>query len=808
MFLNQINAQVILFEKSEYDFGIVDSNKDSISHVYNFRNIGDKPLKIDYILVSCGCTATFTENKEYQPGEVGEIILSYYPENRTDSNLYLVANVYTNSINTTRRLQGVHDLILKGKVDLMYNAKLKPDYGFEVREETNQIPASDKIIVNCNENNVYEKIIKRYISDLYVEHIDLVDDEVSRLAGRMRRGGYWSNIDYNCYFRTNWEPIEHVKNLKTMVVGYTDQRSLYFQNDTLFKMICDGLEFWDQKRPISHNWWHNSIGYCQPMTDILAMLSFQNKKISPSLQNSIISKLLANNPRKWTGANQVDIAYYHIPLGCIMENDSIVSAASKIAFASVKITSNEGIQKDLSFHQHGNQFYTGGYGIVFVEKTVETQYCLHETPYQMNNEQWMLFSDFFVNSFLKVFRGSYIDYNTLGRGITRKNNLDKSEKLLPILNKYLTLDSINHDEIRQTISQFENKKNIKAKTTDSNINFWRSDYMLHNRTGYQASVRAASSRVYKVESGNGDNLLGEYLTDGSLYFTQRGDEYYNIFPVWEWNKIPGVTSHADIPVSSMRNNETGETKHVGGVSDGKSGCFAYIQGDLLVKAVKSYFFFNNEIVLLGTGIQSKIGKALHTTINQSHLKGSVILNNNGKLNEVMLTDSVKSNKINWILHDNVGYIFPNGGTLTVKVSNQKGSWSRVDYNSNDDTVNLPVFNLVVNHTKQNDNYAYIIIPDVKHHDRLTNYSNVEIVENNEICQAVYCNSDQQYQINFFKKASIRTKHFVLEVDKPCSLILTRNHNFQWNMVMSDPTQDSGQVNINVKQLDLSGINTL
>ena len=64
-----------------------------------------------------------------------------------------------------------------------------------------------------------------------------------------------------------------------------------------------------------------------------------------------------------------------------------------------------------------------------------------------------------------------------------------------------------------------------------------------------ASVKMASKRVIGTELVNEDNLKGFYMGDGATYIYRNGDEYLNVFPFWDWRKVPGITSYeSDAPI--------------------------------------------------------------------------------------------------------------------------------------------------------------------------------------------------------------------------------------------------------------------
>ena len=49
-----------------------------------------------------------------------------------------------------------------------------------------------------------------------------------------------------------------------------------------------------------------------------------------------------------------------------------------------------------------------------------------------------------------------------------------------------------------------------------------------------------SSRIRATESGNNENLKAWYLGQGVQFILRSGQEYREIFPVWDWQRLPGM----------------------------------------------------------------------------------------------------------------------------------------------------------------------------------------------------------------------------------------------------------------------------
>jgi len=64
------------FDNDEYDFGNI-KDGDTVSHTFNFTNIGKAPLMIYDISTGCGCTVAQWTNKPVLPGKAGQIKVQF-----------------------------------------------------------------------------------------------------------------------------------------------------------------------------------------------------------------------------------------------------------------------------------------------------------------------------------------------------------------------------------------------------------------------------------------------------------------------------------------------------------------------------------------------------------------------------------------------------------------------------------------------------------------------------------------------------------------------------------------------------------
>src|SRR5690606_34224712 len=114
-------------------------------------------------------------------------------------------------------------------------------------------------------------------------------------------------------------------------------------------------------------------------------------------------------------------------------------------------------------------------------------------------------------------------------------------------------------------------------------------------------------RTKSGEVVTGDGKLGSRQSDGRLYLVRRGDEYFGrgLWPALDWSRLPGITVEQ---TGSAANNDVGVgfSAFVGGTGDAQNGVSAMV---LLprrssLRAQKSWFFFDDTIVFLGSSIRA------------------------------------------------------------------------------------------------------------------------------------------------------------------------------------------------------------
>lgn len=773
----KVYAQKITFKETKHDFGMIDEMMGDVHYDFEFTNTGSEPFIIKNVITGCGCTSAEWNNKSYAPGTTGIVRITYHVDNRKTVSLSIPTEIF---ISNDRQADAT--LFITGQVKLAQHPYVNY-YDPAKGEKSSVIPRKPQ--------DDYELILQRIRQQLWeITPVETLDKSVANLMKLMTPEGKWPQIDYNCFFRTNWEPQDHLIRVRRMLTAYTYPKSSLYGNQILFCAIEKALLTWNELKPTSYNWWYNDISVPQIMADILALLEASPAKIHPSIPKGMMSMMERSDPRKETGANKQDIAMHHMIRGCVLKNDSIVKANVSEFFQPVCITDFEGIREDLSYQQHNNQLYIGGYGTVFVNNISLVAPLFVGTRFALSEEQIKLFSEFVRSTYINVFRSRYIDFSVCGRSLSRKRGLDFGD-CADLFKRLKQLDPTNAKEYDDAALRFASK-NPTIGRTNRNKFYYTSDYMLHNRRHYDFSVRAVSKRTCRSESGNGENLWGTYVSEGATNIRVAGDEYVDIFPVWEWDKIPGTTT----PEGEVENHNdwgvAGVAEFVGGVSDGMYGVMAYAMEDYETQANKGWFMFDDEIMCLGAGIASSTNRMVNTSVNQCHLVGDVYMTNNGQLNKIDDGKHVKTSYQGWIWHNKVAYYYPENVTLNLKNKIQSGRWSHVNFNQSNDLVNLPVFNMWMEHgVKPTDGkYAYMVLPGIDSPDSLSTYevNMIQILSNTAQIQAVAHNKLDIVQAIFYAPGELNYGNVTLKAEAPCVVMIKKANTSEPEILVSDPTQ--------------------
>jgi chondroitin AC lyase len=331
--------------------------------------------------------------------------------------------------------------------------------------------------------------------------------------------------------------------------------------------------------------------------------------------------------------------------------------------------------------------------------------------------------------------------------------------------------------------------------------YWRSDISVHRRPDWYASVKMSSTRVIGAETCNSENMLGLHLGDGVTYFYRTGREYENIFPVWDWNRLPGTTCRqGDGSLVPESKRCRGRSDFVGGVSDSRRGLAAmeYVRDGL--SARKVWFFLDDAVVCMGAGISCNQPEPVLTSVNQCLLKGSVALSAD-QHKRTLIKGERRSDKIEWVHHDGMGYVFLGPTSLTVGAAEQHGNWHRVHHRESKKAVRRDVFSLGIDHgaRPQGAQYAYAVFPDIRVEALQSLHASelFRILQQTASLQAISTDDGDRVQAAFFEPGRlIMDKDRAVQVDAPCLVMLERSET-SIHLHVADPTHRRETIHVTV-----------
>lgn len=109
-FVGQSSAQTptegasIKFDKTTHNFGTFSESSPMVTCVFNYTNVGDKPLIINQAVASCGCTVPEYTKEPVMPGQKGQIKVTYNGAGKFPGHFKKSITVRTNGVVEMTRL--------------------------------------------------------------------------------------------------------------------------------------------------------------------------------------------------------------------------------------------------------------------------------------------------------------------------------------------------------------------------------------------------------------------------------------------------------------------------------------------------------------------------------------------------------------------------------------------------------------------------------------------------------------------------------------------------------------------------------
>ena len=633
-----------------------------------------------------------------------------------------------------------------------------------------------------------------------------IDDALSKYNAT---DGSFTDIDYSKEDRTDWEPLTHIDRVYDFVFAYTNPGNKYYESEALYEKIVAALNYWYQRNPYCDNWWYNQIAEPQRIGVLLIQMRTGKQQIPADLENRTLQRMKTDggNPADWTGANRTDIALHWIYRACLTADVTLLRNAINYVYNPVQYTTGEGFQHDNCYFQHGAQLYIGGYGDEILKGVTQVAMYTRGTQYALSEARLQLLSKFMRETYYQTIRGVYMLFDVLGRGVSRPSGTSKGSASL-YAERMMILDPEHAEEYAAIIERLGGRKSADYGLKPLHTHYFRGDYTLHVRPGYTFDVRTVSTRTMRCEYGNGENLKTYFMSDGCTNMVIKGNEYAGIFAMWDWARIPGVTAPQmkTIPQAVSDWQTRGTSRFAGGVSDSIYGATAYSYEDkyknINTAARKAWFFFDDEVVCLGAGITSTATVPVNTTINQCTLVGGkATVSANGQVSEVAMGEYAYDNNLNWAWHNNIGYVFPDGGNIFLLNQSRSGSWYDINTTASKTVMKKNVFTLGFNHgqSPKDDTYAYIVVPNKSSAAEMAAYpmDNIEILANTDSMQVVRNKKLGVWEFIFYQGATFTHGELSIKVNKGCALLFKDIEKPSVQFHIADPAQTQSKITVEV-----------
>lgn len=673
--------------------------------------------------------------------------------------------------------------------------------------------------------NDLEMVKTRIITELLDGGIN--DNHVENLLVTIRDDSTWPGINYLDVSNTGFEHRFHLSNMVTLAKAYKTKKSRFYNSKEVKETVNMALSFWVDNDFICENWWHNQIGTPNSLVQVMLLMGDVLPENLIDQTQPIIQRAHVDAPGARPGGDRIKIAGIQAKNMLFLGDGDTFESVIRVIENEIKYVEWIGMQYGYSFSnidggftnrsaagrgiQYDNSFHhrtdgvnnTLSYGIGYAAAFIEWAAYVAGTEYAFSGEKIERLVDYFLDGICKtaVF-GKYPDAGAKNRSFSRQGALNPYHA--GTAEMLLSTTTHREKEIRE-IADIR-KNNVKPTLQHATF-YWHSEHFTFQRPAFFTSVRMYSTRTHNMEKPyNSEGLFNHHRGDGANHISRTGTEYYDIAPVFDYQKIPGTTvlqKPALPPPDEIQ--KLGLTDFVGAATDGRYAAvgFDFKSPHDVLCARKAWFFFDDEYVCLGSGISARENFPVVTTLNQCLLKTEVTVSSMKNTTIIPKGETVYEN-VDWVYHDGIGYIFPNATGVHIKNNTASGSWFEINRQTDSpkDTVKEDVFKLWLDHGTRpgNETYEYIIVPATSAEELNQNYSknNIQILSNTPELQVVNHLGLGMVQAVFYKAGTVEIEdNLQLSCDSPGIVMFRYDGKNLTELTVSDPNRELKRMHVTV-----------
>lgn len=493
--------------------------------------------------------------------------------------------------------------------------------------------------------------------------------------------------------------------------------------------VINSLRYFMDTGYAARNWWYNEIAFPRSFAFTAAMLARAGRTVFMEDYAAFARKKTNLDKKGINGANLADFCNVQIAWSLAVWTTTrnpvyltFALNASQVLSKTCAIVARpeEGFLADFSITAHngrGVQLSSCAYGPELVGRVVENA-ALLAGAFAITGEALRVVEAFLLRGAAHTFFHGMTDFHPRGRGMSR-NTVSGSiwRNAIDVCLENGASEPMLLVELKERITQGESEN----RSFRGSRGYWATDYLTHFGEKIGGWVKTCSTRTVGSESGNGENLRGYYMGWGSALVVSSREDYWDIQPVWNWQRVPGTTVEQDpafsFPLIDWGNGSQGSHAFAGVVSNPETGINTMVLTRRNLSGVrKTVFAHRDTFYFVGSAIDSS--RATHpvvTTVDQMKPgTDAVTIERRDGTTEVLVAPCEIRDAT--ILAVNVGerkrYDFPDVhpcDAILISLQDQSGSWKDINNGYPDTPVVALVLSIGIEHTAvQKASYVYMI----------------------------------------------------------------------------------------------------
>ena len=707
-----------------------------------------------------------------------------------------------------------------------------------------------------DENNPHIQVLLTSINDVAADLLDRINPNPTPDWGA--NDYLWSeyilgrrNDAYSDSNKTQFT----LRNIKNMAMAYQTRGCALYQNENLKNEILRALDyiFVNHYKPGVDtnpygNWFTWEIG--GPIYLCEATLFMYDHLTEQQIQDYAETARKGTKETVDTGANALWRNRVRMLTAILRKNSADLEKVKNAVPGHMKYTtSGDGYHKDGTFIQHNTIVYNGGYGKEAISDVSHFLYLLEGSPWEItDSSKENIYTFIYENYAPFMYNGVFMDM-VRGREISRKDTTDAFAGITISLSvalvsefappedaanfKGMIKEWMNNDFAMETLGEgagvawymfpVYNFSKILEIIDDDTVEPYQ--YKKSHQFGYGVrTVHATDNFTFGLAMYNNKNIAnnetgdsntrGWYTGTGTYWlYTPDIGQYTLSKPTMNWYRFPGTTVVRNLNASFAKN----PNNFAGGTTLNEKYSASGLEigpGHVQVHAKKSWFMFDNEIVAMGSDINSTHVNPIETIIDQHRIEGDNDLIINGIKQPATLGSNQTIPNADWALIEgnvegsNIGVYFPESQNITAIRQTQQGRWTdHGTYNVDSTLYSDDYLTLLFDHgVKPSDaSYSYVLLPGATS-DEVAAYaadSDVEIIRQDASVHAVHQKSLNIVAANFFTNETnsidAMGQSDYITVDKPSTVMVSEDEE-KLSVAVTDTTQtNTGYINVTINR---------